>query len=80
MIEHVRLLVRGDDEGGGSRAVYSRVHEVRFTLWGHRVGLGDPRISPCYSVSSRTALVLWAQAAQHNLGADLTMNLLLLGA
>lgn len=71
--------MRGD-EGGRSRAVYSRVRKVRFPLGGHRGGLGDPRVSLCSSVSSRAALVPWAQAAQHSLGADLTMGLLLLGA
>lgn len=53
-----------EDEGGGSRTVYSRVQEVRFALWGHRGGSGDPRVSLCYGVSSGAALVPRAQAAQ----------------
>lgn len=68
------------DEGGGSRAVYSRVPKVSFALWGHRGGRGYSRVSLCCSASTRAALVPWAQAAQHSLGADLTVNLLLLGA
>lgn len=51
-----------------------------FALWRHRGELGDSRVSLCCSVCSRAALIPWAQAAQHSLGADLTMNLLFLGA
>lgn len=60
--------------------MYSRVHKVRFALWGHRAGRGYSRVSLCCSASTRAALVPRAQVAQHSLGADLTVNLLLLGA